>query len=429
MPPRRRTAGTTALKPFHLPDVSFCDNPWPCSLEPEQAVLLADQPRPERHPGLLLRQQLARPPQAAPIGFTEAAGNFQLKNNTASGTAATPSTRRPTTAPTPTPALPDGGHIDNANMSTPPDGQAPRDADVPAAPARARRTPTATRSPRPTSATRPTPSTTSTPTACPTGWSSTRPATRRSAASRPARWARRGATGTPWTTWSSKGLQATSAGMADIQIFQYDGEGVFLDRTEPIDCKVGSTAELCTGGATGHARRLHLRRLRQRSAAAPRCTPTARSGRRPCGTCATSSGSHKTEALVTRAMELAPYNPSFLDMRNAILVADTARLRRRTTTTRSGRCSPTAAWASSRAASAATTPTRARTSTPRRPTTTRATITGTVTDAGHRRAGRRGHGHPGLPGRRRAPRTRPTTTDADGTLLDRPGPRRAPTPS
>ena len=27
-------------------------------------------------------------------------------------------------------------------------------------------------------------------------------------------------------------------------------------------------------------------------------------------------------------MELAPYNPSFLDMRNAILVADTAALRR-----------------------------------------------------------------------------------------------------
>ncbi len=35
-------------------------------------------------------------------------------------------------------------------------------------------------------------------------------------------------------------------------------------------------------------------------------------------------GSKKTEAVVTRAMELAPYNPSFLDMRNAILVADTS---------------------------------------------------------------------------------------------------------
>jgi len=35
-------------------------------------------------------------------------------------------------------------------------------------------------------------------------------------------------------------------------------------------------------------------------------------------------GSRAAESLVTRAMELAPYNPSFLDMRNAMLIADTA---------------------------------------------------------------------------------------------------------
>jgi len=35
-------------------------------------------------------------------------------------------------------------------------------------------------------------------------------------------------------------------------------------------------------------------------------------------------GSKKAESLVTRAMELAPGNPSFIDMRNAILLADTA---------------------------------------------------------------------------------------------------------
>ena len=37
-------------------------------------------------------------------------------------------------------------------------------------------------------------------------------------------------------------------------------------------------------------------------------------------------GSRVSLSLVTRAMELAPYNPSFLDMRNALLVADTAHL-------------------------------------------------------------------------------------------------------
>lgn len=35
-------------------------------------------------------------------------------------------------------------------------------------------------------------------------------------------------------------------------------------------------------------------------------------------------GSARTESLVTRAMELSPANPSFLDERNAILLADTA---------------------------------------------------------------------------------------------------------
>ena len=61
-----------------------------------------------------------------------------------------------------------------------------------------------------------------------------------------------------------------------------------------------------------------------RSTASPRCTPTARSGPRPSGRCATRSGSRVSRSLVTRAMELAPANPSFLDMRNALLIADTA---------------------------------------------------------------------------------------------------------
>ena len=38
-------------------------------------------------------------------------------------------------------------------------------------------------------------------------------------------------------------------------------------------------------------------------------------------------GSRVALSLVTRAMELAPSNPSFLDMRNAILVADTAQFK------------------------------------------------------------------------------------------------------
>src|SRR2546423_12811868 len=36
----------------------------------------------------------------------------------------------------------------------------------------------------------------------------------------------------------------------------------------------------------------------------------------------TALGPRRAESLVTRAMELSPANPSFLDMRNAILMAD-----------------------------------------------------------------------------------------------------------
>ena len=49
-----------------------------------------------------------------------------------------------------------------------------------------------------------------------------------------------------------------------------------------------------------------------------------RSGCRPCGTSAEELGVRLTENLVTRAMELSPANPSFLDMRNSILEADMA---------------------------------------------------------------------------------------------------------
>ena len=138
------------------------------------------------------------------------------------------------------------------------------------------------------------------------------------------------------------------------------------------------------------------------SSAAPRCTPTARSGRRPCGTCATRSAPDRRESLVTRAMELAPANPSFLDMRNAILIADNGDLRRApTTATHLEGLRQAAAWATTPARSVATTPLPARTSTPRRPSTRTAAVTGTVTDQDTGKPVAGDHRDPGLPGRER----------------------------
>ena len=61
-----------------------------------------------------------------------------------------------------------------------------------------------------------------------------------------------------------------------------------------------------------------------RSSTARRCTPTARSGRRRCGTCARRSASRRARRLITNGMRLSPPEPTFLDMRNAILLADQA---------------------------------------------------------------------------------------------------------
>ena len=61
-----------------------------------------------------------------------------------------------------------------------------------------------------------------------------------------------------------------------------------------------------------------------------RSTRTARSGRRRCGTCARRSTSRRRGGSITAALPLAPTEPSFLDMRNAILGAAGPRTTRTT---------------------------------------------------------------------------------------------------
>ena len=88
-------------------------------LEPEGRLLLAEEPQGRRRQRLLPRQQLPRlPEEGADLASRRAAGNFEaaggdpVRLNTLDG-ADTDS------------GMPDGNHIDNANMNTPPDGIAP----------------------------------------------------------------------------------------------------------------------------------------------------------------------------------------------------------------------------------------------------------------------------------------------------------------
>ena len=118
-------------------------------------------------------------------------------------------------------------------------------------------------------------------------------------------------------------------------------------RTRPAT--QGSTARSASSAPPARAaapgRRLHLRRLRQ-----DRRRPGGPRRRRDLGETLwdlrTAIGSRRTPTLADHrtAMRLSPPEPSFLDMRNAILQADTAGSAARTTP-RSGRCSRGGAWA------------------------------------------------------------------------------------
>ena len=155
--------------------------------------------------------------KAAPIGFTQAAGNFEVFNASGHGFGGDPVLGQALDGANTLDlgngliGLPDFNHSDNANMSTPPDGFAPTMqmylwndplTNIIAGPGSDPYI-------QGNGATRRTSSSTSTRTASRTGWSSTRTASRPSATSRPARWARPGATGTRWTTWSTGACSPT----------------------------------------------------------------------------------------------------------------------------------------------------------------------------------------------------------------------------
>ena len=311
------------LKPFHLADVSFCDNPYPCSWDPNTPFSWRTNRAQNGTQVFFFVNKWHDHLAAAPIGFTEDAGNFQIVNKSGKGAGGDPVDTQTDDGANTDAGLPDGNHIDNANMDTPPDGQAPTmqmflqhqpgtsypDGDP--------FSPTNVGDEADTVYHEYTHGLSNRLVVDATG-------SRPWATSRPGRWARRGATGTPWTSWWRKGLQADKAGVADLQIFQYDGEGVFLDRTEPIDCKVGSTSELCTGGATGHGGGYTYADYGN-IGGAPEVHDDGEIWAQTLWDLRTRARLAKTdESLVTRAMELAPSNPSFLDMRNAILIADTA---------------------------------------------------------------------------------------------------------
>jgi extracellular elastinolytic metalloproteinase len=246
--------------------------------------------------------------KAGPIGFTRAAGNFEAVDgdavqvntddgaNTAGG-------------------LPDPNHQDNANFNTPPDGIAPRMQmylfeDVFVASAGSDEADIVYHEY--------------------THGLSNRLVVDANGDSTLGN-IQAGSMGEAWSDWYAndflvdQGFFSDTKADGDIRVGQYVGHGTDLIRTQPLDCKVGSTAAACAhtdtsliaapGGYTyGDFGKIIGR---------PEVHADGEIWGETLWDLRDALGSKKTENLVTRAMELSPANPSYLDERNAILEADT----------------------------------------------------------------------------------------------------------
>jgi hypothetical protein len=257
----------------------------------------------------------------APIGFTEAAGNFQQVNSGGSGKGGDPVHDESLDGADTQGGLPDLSHIDNANFATPPDGQSPTMQmylwHVPGA----------------SSEQDPFIPTMGSDEADIVYHEYTHGLSHRlvtDANNNPALDSVQGGSmGEAWSDWYAldylvnQGHIKDTRKAGDVNLGLYVGAGQGI-RSEGMDCPVGSTAAACPGTrgtSTGGYTYGDFGRIFDATgdvhAAGEIWAQTLWDLRGSLG--------HKlTESLVTRGMELSPTYPSFLDMRNAILQADRA---------------------------------------------------------------------------------------------------------
>jgi extracellular elastinolytic metalloproteinase len=250
--------------------------------------------------------------RAAPIGFTRAAGNFEAVDGDAVQAEAMDGAN---TAG----GLPDSNHVDNANMATPADGMAPRMQMY----------------------LFPDPSDPSDPFLATNGGDEadvvyheyTHGLSNRLVVDALGNSTlgniQAGSMGEAWSDWYAMdflvdlGFQKDTQKPGEVRIGNYVGGGNDLIRTQPLDCPVGTTSSLCPGrpaagpggytyGDFGHIS----------GSGGPEVHADGEIWGETLWDLRAALGSRLAESLVTRAMELSPANPSYLDMRNSILVAD-----------------------------------------------------------------------------------------------------------
>ena len=265
---------------FNYPLTPFGSCRLPLHVGPGRLEQLLDEPEPERDAGLLLRQQLPRlpgtPPRSAspppPATSRRDDDPVQARHRRRRQRRRRPSRRQPR---------------QQREHAHPARRDAAADADVPVRPAARPAVPA-----RSTAATTPTivyheythglsnrlvvdADGNSTPQLV-----------------QPARWARRGATGTRWTTWSTRasGRDTGRRRRTSSSACTSTARSVLI-RTQPIDCPVGLARPRATARPSAGAGPVATPTATSaRSSARPRSTPTARSGRRRCGTSAARVG-------------------------------------------------------------------------------------------------------------------------------------------
>ncbi len=314
------------LVPFNVKGMSFCKQ-FPCSWNPDKPFSWRTNREQNGTQVFYFVNKFHDHLLAKPIGFTEAAGNFEHVNSTKNGKAHDAVQTQTMDGASTANGLPDANHVDNANMNTPPDGTPPTmqmylqhlpGTSYPAGD--------------------PYPANNVGDEAWTVYHEYTHGLSNRlvvdvlgNSTLGPVQG---GAMGEAWSDWYAAdslvrdGLEVDKKGKADLDLFLYDGVGGTTLRTQGIDCTPESPASRCPGGATGHAGGYTYGDY-GKIFGVPEWHADGEIWGQTLWSLRDKVGSRVAQSLVTRAMELAPANPSFLDMRNALLIADTAHFKGR----------------------------------------------------------------------------------------------------
>jgi extracellular elastinolytic metalloproteinase len=135
------------------------------------------------------------------------------------------------------------------------------------------------------------------------------------------------AMGEAWSDWYAmdylvdQGLQDDTATVGDVRVGRYLTAGGTI-RSEPLDCPVATTATVCAGTPAAGPGGYTYGDYAKVSAVGLEEHADGEIWAQTLWDLRNAIGSKKAESLITRAMELSPSNPSFLDERNSILQAD-----------------------------------------------------------------------------------------------------------